>query len=116
MTAELSKHKKLSAEVFVQRTQSYNEIMMEVESTKNLAKAIDEENRRLSKELREVKFRNDLLVQERNIVVQEIIDKKNIIRQLTLERKLLIAERDQLTQERPQTVSRFLGEPHLNSP
>jgi hypothetical protein len=32
--------------------------MMEVEHTKNLAKNIDEENRRLTKEIREVKFKN----------------------------------------------------------
>lgn len=35
---------------------------MEIEATKVLAKNIDEENRRLTKELRETKFKNSLLV------------------------------------------------------
>lgn len=43
------------------------------------------------------------------MVIQEIIEKKSTIRQMAAERQLML-------QERPQTVSRFLGEPTLSSP
>lgn len=84
--------------------------MMEVEATKDLAKTIDEENRRLTKEVKETKFKNDLLVEERGILIQEIIEKKTIVKQL-------LAEKHRPTSHMPaQLVSRFIGEPSISSP
>jgi hypothetical protein len=45
------------------------------------------------------------------MVIQEIIDKKNTIRQLVNEKQKQLEN-----QRRPNTASRFLGEPSINSP
>lgn len=90
--------------------QSYNDIMMEVEHTKNLAKNIDEENRRLAREIREIKFKNSLLIEERNMLIQEVVEKKGMINKLLSEKNTM---RMTLKEN---TFSRFIGEPSLNSP
>lgn len=77
--------------------------MMEVEHTKNLAKNIDEENRRLNKEMREIKFKNSLLTEERNMLIQEVVEKKGIIGKLVSEKN------EMKVSIRENTFSRFIG-------
>lgn len=72
---EITKNKRVSGG-------NYKEIKKEIELAMGLALGVEEENRRLKKKLDETLFKNQILNEEKNLLIEELVQKKKVILKL----------------------------------
>lgn len=96
---EITKNKRVSGG-------NYKEIKKEIELAMGLALGVEEENRRLKKKLDETLFKNQILNEEKNLLIEELVQKKKVILKLYNEVKGNTIRNRKNTQESSKQASK----------